>query len=340
MDALRGMALLLVILDHSLFFAVNTAENVPAWASTLSQVFNPLRMPLMVFLSGMLLTPSLRKGPQEYVAGKVRNILYPYVLWSALYTAIWVLASPITGTPHYWDELWLILYDPQGHMWFLYYLFLFYLIMLALRPVPRLAVAALALAISGLGQYGILEIGEGVRFLFLLGFFALGDTMAQRQHLIESWLGSRAVVTGMAVVSLGLPAAAFMLEMGMLEMGLRYRPESLPLALAGIGTMILFAAKVGDRPGMGLFRYVGRNSLPAYILHWMILAVSFVFLKRILATDQGLGLLIAACSVGVVGTLAALYVIQRLDLHWLFNWPKGAVAQMLRGSPERKGSRI
>ena len=58
MDTLRGMAIILVIFDHALYHATLNSDSVPEWIATLSLIFNPLRMPLMVFLSGMLLSPS------------------------------------------------------------------------------------------------------------------------------------------------------------------------------------------------------------------------------------------------------------------------------------------
>ncbi|UEM21501.1 acyltransferase [Skermanella mucosa] len=314
MDTLRGMAIVLVIFDHALYHAMLNSDSVPQWIATLSLIFNPLRMPLMVFLSGMLLSPSLRKGAPEYLAGKTRNILYPYVLWSTVYVSLWVVAAPFSGTPHSWSELLMIPYAPQGHMWFLHNLFLFYMIMLALQRVSRLVVAAVALAASGLVDFWYLD-----RFLFLLGFFALGDYAVQREDLISRLLANRTIVAVMAVLTIGMPATVLLLETD-----LRYRIPSIPLAVGGIGIMILLAGRIGDKPFSALFRHIGRNSLPAYILHWIILAVAVVVLKRIIPPDQGMLLFTVLGTIGFIGTLVAIEVINRLGLHWLFSWPKRA----------------
>lgn len=337
MDTLRGMAIVLVIFDHALYHATLSSDSVPEWIATLSLIFNPLRMPLMVFLSGMLLSPSLRKGAPDYLAGKTRNILYPYVLWSAIYVSLWVVAAPFSGTPHSWSELLMIPYAPQGHMWFLHNLFLFYLIMLAFRRVSRLVMAALALAASGLVDFWYLD-----RFLFLLGFFALGDYAVQREELISRLLSNRAVVAAMTVLTLGMPVTVLLLETD-----LRYRIPSIPLAVGGIGVMILLAGRIGDKPSAALLRHIGRNSLPAYILHWIILAIAVVVLRKLVPEDQGMVLFALLGTIGFVGTLVAIDVISRLGLHWLFSWPKRTrreprhaegregAAHLMRGVPLR-----
>ncbi|EWY39284.1 hypothetical protein N825_07395 [Skermanella stibiiresistens SB22] len=318
MDTLRGMAIILVIFDHALYQATQSSVSVPEWANTLTLMFNPLRMPLMVFLSGMLLSPSLRKGAPEYIAGKTRNILYPYILWSLIYGSLWVLAAPISGTPHYWSELAMIPYAPQGHLWFLHNLFIFYLIMLALRRVSRLTIAVVALAVSGLIDFWYID-----RFLFLLGFFALGDLAVQKEDLIARLLADKRVVAGLALLTLGMPASVLLLETD-----LRYHLPSVPLAIGGIGIMILLAGRIGDKPGAALFRHIGRNSLPAYILHWIILAVSLLALKRIIPDHgmepetRGLILMLTLGCAGFAGTLLAIEVINRLGLKWLFSWPR------------------
>ncbi|UEM03028.1 acyltransferase [Skermanella rosea] len=327
MDTLRGMAIILVIFDHALYHATLNSDSVPEWIATLSLIFNPLRMPLMVFLSGMLLSPSLRKGAQDYLSGKTRNILYPYVLWSTVYVSLWVVAAPFSGTPHSWSELLMIPYAPQGHMWFLHNLFLFYLIVLALQRVSRLVIAAVALAASGLVDFWYLD-----RFFFLLGFFALGDYAVQREDLISRLLADRRVVAVMTVLTLGMPATVLLLETD-----LRYRIPSIPLAVGGIGIMILLAGRIGDKPFAALFRHIGRNSLPAYILHWIILAIAVVMLRKAVPEDQGMVLFALLGAIGFAGTLVAIEVINRLGLHWLFSWPK-RTRKNPRNADRRDGS--
>ncbi|HSK39076.1 MAG TPA: acyltransferase, partial [Arenibaculum sp.] len=171
MDALRGLAIVLVVYDHALRFTIEYAGQAPAVLTFISETLNPLRMPAMVFLSGMLLSASLSKGPATYIKGKVRNILYPYLLWSAIYVTLFIAAQPITGSDHGWWEYTEIFYSPPAHLWFLYYLFFYYLLMLGLQRVPRLVIAGGSLTLAVL----MADVPLLPRFWFLFAFFALGD---------------------------------------------------------------------------------------------------------------------------------------------------------------------
>ena len=84
MDVLRGTSILLVVFNHAILFASALPTGSPEVAWALNQVFAPIRMPLMVFLSGLLVAPSLARGWRQYLRGKARRVLYPYLVWSAI----------------------------------------------------------------------------------------------------------------------------------------------------------------------------------------------------------------------------------------------------------------
>jgi len=314
MDALRGFALTFVIVDHAIAHTLNYAGDLPSWLTFLTATLHPLRMPLMVFLSGTLLSQSLAKGHAAYLSGKVRNILYPYILWSFIYTSIWLVVSPLTGTPHQFYEYVQIFYFPQGHLWFIYYIFFYYVFMIFEKYLPKLPLMAVLLTIAGIGTY--LQIGWFERFFFLFAFFVLGHYATTHAAQLDRWLHNPRVIAGLAVVALGMPLAAVLRETTV-----RYEPASIPLAIAGIGLMIVVVNRVGERPVLALFRYLGRNSLPAYILHWMIIATIVIALTKILGVQAPLVVFALGGSGGFALTLLALWVIRTFSLQFLFAWP-------------------
>jgi fucose 4-O-acetylase-like acetyltransferase len=85
MDLARGLAVSFVILLHCATYLKDLGEPVPDWLRTVNAAFRPLRMPLLVFLSGMLLNRSLTKPPFIFAYGKFRSLLWPYVVWVVVF---------------------------------------------------------------------------------------------------------------------------------------------------------------------------------------------------------------------------------------------------------------
>ena len=93
MDLLRGTAILLVIAHH-LRLVQQIWDGGTPWAMVeLSEALAPFRMPALLFASGLLLARSLRRPPGRFLAGKLRGLLWPWLLWSAV-------MLPILGWGH------------------------------------------------------------------------------------------------------------------------------------------------------------------------------------------------------------------------------------------------
>lgn len=316
MDALRGMAIILVVFDHSIRFTAQYAGSVPALPDFLSDVVTPMRMPAMVLLSGMLLSASIAKGRKAYLNGKVRNILYPYLLWAVVYVTLFILAQPITGGDHGVGEYAMIFYDPPGHLWFLYYLFFYYVLMLGLYRLPRLPIIVAALVLS------VLTAGIPLmpRFWFLFAFFAAGDLAARRAEVWQGLLRHRGWMALAVLAATGLVAGALAGE------DLRYRLASVLPVAGGIMLLILAADHLCRTRASGPLRFIGRNSLTFYILHWLMIAMAAAVLRRLLAglpeEAASWTMLGFAFAAGIGGSLLAVWTVRRFGLSWLFALPQ------------------
>lgn len=312
MDVLRGMALVLVVFDHAIRFTGIYGGGVPEPAGFLSQVLNPLRMPAMVFLSGMLLHASLAKGPAAYLGGKVRNVLHPCLLWSAIYITLFLLAAPVTGGEHGLTDYLRILYLPPAHLWFLHNLFFFYVLMLALRRVPRLALAAGGFALS----LAVPEPMEVSRFCFLFAFFALGDAAGRRAGDWER------VKSAPPAIAAGLLLAAGLVWAAWTGLELRYHVAGVPFVLGGLLALVLLAEQVCRTAASRALRHVGRNALTLYVLHWLAIAAAAVPLGRVLPPGSGAAMLALTFASGLLGSLALAWAARRVGLPWLFALPR------------------
>ena len=322
MDVLRGTSIVLVVFNHAILFA-NSSTGSPPLAWALNELFAPIRMPLMVLLSGLLVAPSLARGARRYMVGKMRRVLYPYVVWSAialLLLAVWGLRDGLVGGADplgdpviwvWWTPLQLLL-SPVEHLWFLYDLFLFYVIALAVRWISPLWIVAGALVTAAL-----IPDFEVRRFFFLLVFFMLGVWFSHRPGLLDRLLAKPWVVWLSAVVALGVVAAVA------LGGGIRYMAVSAPFVAAGIVLAIVLAKKVGAARWLRPLRFVGRDSLVFYLVHWWPTSAG-VALGAV--TGNGWVAIVVGFLAGL-GVSAAIAWLVKLwpPVNWLFSAPQRRV---------------
>jgi peptidoglycan/LPS O-acetylase OafA/YrhL len=322
MDFLRGLAVTLVVLDHSIAFARGEGAQVPPGLDLLSDALNPVRMPLMVFLSGLLLPASLAKGTRAYVAGKLGNVLHPLAVWTLVYVTIWNLAEPVTGSPHDWGEALGLVWDPPIHLWFLRDLLAFYLLAWLLARTfgngPRWPVALAALFASA--ALGILsgEPADGSqvrRALFLFAFFLLGAEVASRPGGLGRLVGDPRLGTAAAILAVGLvPVAA-------LVGNVRYEFASVPLALGAILALSAAARAVGGGPAARPVRFLGRHSLVVFVSHWLFVSFASGAVGKLLPEAGGGTVLALVFACGLAGAVATVHAIEILGLSWLVSSP-------------------
>ncbi|WP_297409591.1 acyltransferase family protein, partial [Naasia sp.] len=165
MDLLRGGAVLLVVLLHVQDVAHQSSIPTPEALRVFNQFFAPFRMPTLMFLSGMLLPPSLAKGLRRYYSGKVRNIAWPYLVWCLLFLLLGEGVRPI------WDPL---AWVAAGYLWYIFFLLCYYLLAPLVSRVNAGTICIALLLIStpladGLPKY----------FLFFAAFFFAGNGVAR-----------------------------------------------------------------------------------------------------------------------------------------------------------------
>ncbi|WP_108718073.1 acyltransferase family protein [Miniimonas sp. S16] len=118
MDLLRGASIFLVTFNHAILFSVEFG-GAPLVAQVANQALAPVRMPLMVFMSGLLVGPSLAKGWRPYVSGKARRVLYPYVVWSVIVFLMRSIGDPSGMVARAPEFLLAVAIEPVSHLWFL-----------------------------------------------------------------------------------------------------------------------------------------------------------------------------------------------------------------------------
>lgn len=302
-DQLRGLTILLVVAFHGKTVLGRFVEEVPEPVDVALDFFAPFRIPLLVFLSGMLLGVALSKPPREYALGKLRRIAWPYVVWSVLFL---VIADRLSA-----GRLLLLVVHAPPHLWFLTNLLGYYLLarlLLAVR-IPLIAAAAVSFALS------FVPDGYGARrALFLFVFFIAGHLYAQHRDRLafrprRAWLAGSALVAAASAVA----SAA--------GVDLKYEPELVVAPVSGIVLCLLVApAGVPARAGRAL-AFVGRDSIVFYVAHYPVLWAFFETLAG-LGVRAVLPMYVAGCAVALAaGTALSVGRRRSLVVDALFAWP-------------------
>lgn len=299
MDSLRGAAILAVIAWHVVSIPSLFGLPMHALTRTLFELLEPVRMPLMFVLSGMLLPHALSKPWPSYATGKLRNILWPYAVWMVLTCAalgsLASLAAPWT------------LIGGAFHLWFLAVLLACFAVGLVARWVPPLLLSAAMLTTLGVADFSTNAVN---RVLYWGAFFFLGAALWRHREMIAGLRPWFPVVTGV------LGAAALALA----SVALPGWDEKLTvLGFVVCLPWMLTALWIGPRlPRMPRLEWVGRNSIVFYLVHFAVIgmtAQALIAAEAPLAVVYGAGVLV---GFGVPWLAARL----RPRIAWLFAAPR------------------
>jgi hypothetical protein len=144
--------------------------------------------------------------------------------------------------------------------------------------------------------------------------------MSQHPGMLTRVLAPRWVVWACAGVSLGLVAAVA------LGYGLRYEAVSAPFAAAAIVVAIVVARRIGGARLLRPVRFVGRDSLVFYIVHWWPTSIGAAIGST---TGSGWIALLTAMAFGLLSGTAVAWLIRVWPpVNWLFSAPQKRVVPM------------
>lgn len=253
MDLLRGTAILLVIAHH-LRLVQQIWDGGTPWAMVeLSEALAPFRMPALLFASGLLLARSLRRPPGRFLAGKVRGLLWPWLLWSAV-------MLPILGWGHADEPLWWL----NGmYTWFLAALFCYYVIGLLTRRIPPGWVALASVAVwTALPLLGVAHDLVGPRpdkFVFYAVFFFAGAAL-------RPLLARRPVPWTVTVPALAA-AAAWALHAARIDAEPQVPVLTQAVVLMGVVGAVGVLQRLPRLRALRPVEWLGRNSVVPYLVH-------------------------------------------------------------------------
>jgi uncharacterized membrane protein YcfT len=298
--------MVLVVLLHTDHALAHIAES-NVMLHLLNELLVPLRQPLFFLISGMLGAGILGRGMQGVLVHRVGRYFYLYILWWLLGRGIHTRLLDRFGpagmedffmTPESFGELLIVAHDDH---WFFYALGAFFLLALVLSRLPDRLHAALALLIA---VPGLLEVGPpwgvpALDWLWYYPFFAFGTRRAGLLWRLAPRLAQWPVL--IAVAAAWAVATRYAIKVDPLLGNGITAALALVAVPVGLGASVRLAM-IGGPLARGLI-LVGRNTLPIYVLHPLVLRLFFIAIDRPLPVPKAAWVILLAAAAVILSLL-------------------------------------
>lgn len=322
-DFIRGVCIVLVVSAHVSVQHLAHLDINPTIATAwiwINKGFAPMRLPLFFLISGFLAANAVQRTWKVSLSKSVANWYYLYALWviplSLLYA--WLDTSMVYGRIVSLTDALVALLVPSSSLWYLYALALYFIVARALRDLPPIPVVAVAaLACSTIATYGgvavVASVGQYLVF-FLIGAYFKQQVLGIAESGKVLW-----------------PTVAYCLALAVYVFGLQSLPGTRTVCgLVGAWFGLAVLSKLHRRLSL-LARasgFLGRQTLPIYILHYPLLAAAGPFLSSWTAKAPD-----AVVAIYPLLLTAALIIVPlilrngltRVGLVWLFERPTRSV---------------
>lgn len=266
-DVLKGIAILLVVLGHSL-----SEDVLPG--SALTTVINSFHMPLFMMVSGYLAAGRVHRPLSGWIAKKARLLLLPYAAYVlAAYVLRFGFADTSVGIARYLAHSAIV---PDPAAWFLYVLFGSF-VLLAACTLAEPWLGDWALVLVALLLWGAFRMNAspllGLAYLhWYWPFFAVGHLYAKHADRLRrfttaaQWAAPLAFTALLGLTWNVVPAPWFR------EVFLGGSDAVLVLFGIGLGVsgsvaLTLIAPWIARSRARSVLSWLGQRTLEVYVLH-------------------------------------------------------------------------
>ena len=194
-DALRGLAIVFVVLGHAILDSAGLANGGPIPIEVNPDVLNPLvslayafQVPLLVFVAGYVFWRSVPESARTRLLSRVRGLAVPYFAWFFVFYAVDVVVGfPHATLPHEAEGV-LVNSTAPDALWFLYAFFICSLVLLIVERLPgtrwTLPLSALLCMIAWGELPWRTTLFAATEALWLYPFIAFGYLVAQHREAV------------------------------------------------------------------------------------------------------------------------------------------------------------
>lgn len=303
MDILRGAAILAVVTFHSVTIVEKYNFEAGKLWRNLNETLTLFRIPILIFLSGMLLPKSLAKPKLSYFYRKVCAILWPFLLWSTIYG---VVTGVHFSSPYELRQL----YTGGSHLWFLLFIFIYYLVAKPLKSINPLIVAGGAFILAFISPDGE-KYSE--RLFFLMALFFLGSAVYHYTDQIGKVLRSPWIWLLTPLVA----ASAFLTVRNDLNFG----PYWFGVSSVGFLFFSAIAQRLEATAISKPLIWIGQRSLVFYVSHAIFIIITAKIAERADITSYAYTALLSIVFSLAGGWALAAGGDKWAPIGWIFNFP-------------------
>lgn len=297
LDNAKGIAIILMVYGH-VELGIRYTGVIPNYVAFkyITNLIYTFHMPLFFAISGYLLSKLGNK--RKFLSELKRNtskIAVPYLIWKNVFTATKLLIpSQINFPAQPFSLLSIIL--PSAHYWYLFVLYFIKIMSSFLTKRANLTVILIS-AVS------YLLLPNYYNWALNLFFFTLGRAIHDYGISLK-WSSSKShiavcILSGFAfLVYAHLAITQFTFQFSMIA------------ALFGVALTIqlsqLFSSTV--------ICWIGKNTLPIYILHVFFTAAFRIVLSNYLHFNNTIVHVVCGTLIGIIGPLAIIIMAERLKI--------------------------
>ncbi|WP_221583757.1 acyltransferase family protein [Microbacterium sp. G2-8] len=281
-DAARAFCVLAVVLMHTVITVQAFGVDIGPWRWLVDEL-GPFRMSALSMLSGLLLSRRIRHGWRDRtVRASVALSTWLYVVWLLIFTVfavtvgsfLWTGPLGMGTTLQAWQAFANQLFLPRTVLWYVLALAVWTALLTTLRRVdPALLLVALGVLSIASFSLPVLEGSDQYRNVCRYAFFFAVGVYG------SAWL--RRVLEEHTARVLTAALAAFALLQGIVVFGgnasvehVLSAPRDTAGALVVLAAFIYIARVPLAGPGLA---WVGRRTLPIYVMHGVLLEAMVLF---------------------------------------------------------------
>jgi uncharacterized membrane protein YcfT len=310
LNAARGLAILLVISHHTIWFALAVGAADQRWVLA-DAVFNTFRMPMFFAVSGVLASSALHRSWSTLLRGRLMLLVWVYVVWTVIVELIEPSLPPgEASVPGIGKVAWRVLVG-DSDAWYLYALVVFMLVAKFTLRVPTIVSVGLLTLMSLVFGSDILKpdnLAWHSMGMYAVFFFAgsrlRGRVFALPRAGVPWW------VAGVALAVFGVAAGASFLAFG--SEALSVFGVKFVLSLIALVAGYFAAVWVSGVPVGWPVTKIGELTLSFYVTHTLVArAALLLFLTFVIEEDTtGRAVQVGFPLVLIITTLVAVALVR------------------------------